>query len=255
MTGKTVVVQGLRIATTDGRRCLVDDGCLDLAAGEVLGVVGESGSGKTTLGLALLHHCRRGLRIDGGTVRIDGRNLCAESAAGLRQVRGRVVCYVPQDPASALNPALKIGTQIGECLPREAPRSGRAARAPGRRQVARGAELSRQISAPAFRRTAAACRHRHGLRQPSASHRHGRADDRPRCDHPGARSGDHSRALQRPRGGGDLRESRYRGGRGDLAASRRRICRTNRRDRTDGAGAQRPRASVHARADAGGPRY
>jgi peptide/nickel transport system ATP-binding protein len=119
MTGKTVVVQGLRIVTTDGRRCLVDDGCLDLAAGEVLGVVGESGSGKTTLGLALLHHCRRGLRIDGGTVQIDGRNLCAEPAAGLRQVRGRVVCYVPQDPASALNPALRIRTQIGECLPRE----------------------------------------------------------------------------------------------------------------------------------------
>ncbi len=119
MTEKTVVVQGLRIATTDGRRCLVDDACLDLAAGEVLGVVGESGSGKTTLGLALLNHCRRGLRIDGGTVRIDGRNLCAESAAGLRQVRGRVVCYVPQDPASALNPALKIGTQLGECMPRE----------------------------------------------------------------------------------------------------------------------------------------
>jgi len=119
MTGKAVVVQGLRIVTTDGRRCLVDDGCLELASGEVLGVVGESGSGKTTLGLALLHHCRRGLRIDGGTVRIDGRNLCTEPAAGLRQVRGRVVCYVPQDPASALNPALKVGTQLGECMPRE----------------------------------------------------------------------------------------------------------------------------------------
>ncbi len=119
MTTRTVVVEGLRITTTDGRRCLVDDGCLELAAGEVLGVVGESGSGKTTLGLALLHHCRPGLRIAAGRVRIDGRDLCAETTAGLRQVRGRVVCYVPQDPASALNPALRIRTQIGECLPRE----------------------------------------------------------------------------------------------------------------------------------------
>jgi peptide/nickel transport system ATP-binding protein len=119
MTETAVRVEGLRVVTIDGRRCLVDDGCLDLAAGEVLGVVGESGSGKTTLGLALLNHCRRGLRIDGGTVRIDGRNLCAESADSLRQARGRVVCYVPQDPASALNPALRIRTQIRECLPAE----------------------------------------------------------------------------------------------------------------------------------------
>jgi peptide/nickel transport system ATP-binding protein len=139
MTGKAVVVQGLRIVTTDGRRCLIDDGCLDLESGEVLGVVGESGSGKTTLGLALLHHCRRGLRIDGGTVRIDGRNLCAESAAGLRQVRGRVVCYVPQDPASALNPALKIGTQLGECMPR------------GRRDPAALLELLTAVKLPAER--------------------------------------------------------------------------------------------------------
>ena len=116
MTRQAVVVQGLRIVTADGRRCLVDDGCLDLAAGEVLGVVGESGSGKTTLGLALLNHCRRGLRIDGGAVRIDGRDLCAEPAESLRRVRGRVVCYVPQDPASALNPALKIGTQLAKLV-------------------------------------------------------------------------------------------------------------------------------------------
>jgi peptide/nickel transport system ATP-binding protein len=118
MTKRAVVVQGLRIVTADGR-CLVDDGCLDLAAGEVLGVVGESGSGKTTLGLALLNHCRRGLRIGAGTVRIDGRDLCAEPAERLRRARGRVVCYVPQDPASALNPALRIRTQLAECLPPE----------------------------------------------------------------------------------------------------------------------------------------
>jgi peptide/nickel transport system ATP-binding protein len=118
MKQRAVVVRGLRILTADGR-CLVDDGCLDLAAGEVLGVVGESGSGKTTLGLALLNHCRRGLHIGAGTVRIGGRDLCTEPAERLRQVRGRVVCYVPQDPASALNPALRIRTQLAECLPPE----------------------------------------------------------------------------------------------------------------------------------------
>ncbi len=119
MTAAAVVVQGLRVTTADGGRYLIDDVSLDLAAGEVLGVVGESGSGKTTLGLALLHHCRRGLRIGAGVVRIGGRDLCAEDARTLRELRGRLVCYVPQDPASALNPVLRIGTQLAECLPRE----------------------------------------------------------------------------------------------------------------------------------------
>jgi peptide/nickel transport system ATP-binding protein len=111
-----VIVQGLCVITADGRRCLVDDASLELEPGEVLGIVGESGSGKTTLGLALLHHCRRGLRIGGGTIRVAGRDLGTAAPEELRKLRGRLVCYVPQDPASALNPALRIGTQLAECL-------------------------------------------------------------------------------------------------------------------------------------------
>ncbi|MEA3152024.1 MAG: peptide/nickel transport system ATP-binding protein ddpF, partial [Gammaproteobacteria bacterium] len=110
-----IVVTGLGIVTAGGQR-VVEDASLTVAAGEILGIVGESGSGKTTLGLALLHHCRRGLRVGAGSIRINDRDLHAESAEGLRQLRGRVVCYVPQDPATALNPALRIGTQLRECL-------------------------------------------------------------------------------------------------------------------------------------------
>jgi peptide/nickel transport system ATP-binding protein len=117
MSEEAVVVANLRITTADERRCLVDEAAFELAAGEVLGVVGESGSSKTTLGLALLHHCRRGLRIDAGSVRIKGQDLCTAAPAALRELRGHLVCYVPQDPASALNPALRIGTQLAECLP------------------------------------------------------------------------------------------------------------------------------------------
>ncbi len=116
MTEEAVVVRGLNIVTADGRQRLVEDASFDVAAGEILGLVGESGSGKTTLGLALLHHCRRDLRIDVGTIRVGGRDLCAEGPVGLRQLRGRLVCYVPQDPAAALNPALRIGAQLAECL-------------------------------------------------------------------------------------------------------------------------------------------
>jgi peptide/nickel transport system ATP-binding protein len=137
MNEAAVIVRGLRVTTADGRRCLVDDASLELASGEVLGIVGESGSGKTTLGLALLHHCRRGLRIGGGTIRIAGRDLSAAMPEELRRLRGRLVCYVPQDPASALNPALRIGTQLAECLE---PR--------GRRDPAKLLDLLRAVKLP-----------------------------------------------------------------------------------------------------------
>jgi peptide/nickel transport system ATP-binding protein len=116
MSEPAVAVRGLNIVTVDGRQRLVEDASFDVAPGEILGIVGESGSGKTTLGLALLHHCRRGLRISAGAIRVGGRDLVAESEEGLRRLRGRLVCYVPQDPATALNPALRIGTQLAECL-------------------------------------------------------------------------------------------------------------------------------------------
>jgi peptide/nickel transport system ATP-binding protein len=87
-----------------------------VSAGEMLGLVGESGSGKTTVALALLGHTRRGLRITAGQVLLDGTDLLTLSPAQLRSVRGTRVSYVPQDPSSALNPALRIGTQIREVL-------------------------------------------------------------------------------------------------------------------------------------------
>ncbi|MDQ0391945.1 ABC transporter ATP-binding protein [Labrys monachus] len=111
-----IAVGGLRIVTADGARRVVDDASFEIAPGEILGVVGESGSGKTTLGLALLRHCRRGLAIDAGVIRIGGNDLRREDEDGLRRLRGRHVCYVPQDPATALNPALRIRTQLAECF-------------------------------------------------------------------------------------------------------------------------------------------
>ena len=85
-------------------------------AGEVLGLVGESGSGKTTVALALLGHARRGLHIASGQVLLDGVNLLALSPAALRAARGAKVSYVPQDPSSALNPTLRVGSQLREAL-------------------------------------------------------------------------------------------------------------------------------------------
>jgi len=97
--------------------------------------VGESGSGKSTVGLALLGHTRRGARITGGEVRVEGRDILGLSPAGLRGLRGKTVSYVPQDPASALNPALRIRTQLEEVLETHAFGDSRAARAARMREM------------------------------------------------------------------------------------------------------------------------
>jgi peptide/nickel transport system ATP-binding protein len=90
--------------------------CFTVRAGEVLGLVGESGSGKTTVALALLGHARRGLHIASGQILLDGVDLLSLSRGDLRAARGARVSYVPQDPSSALNPTLKVGTQLREAL-------------------------------------------------------------------------------------------------------------------------------------------
>ena len=95
---------------------VVRDVSFAVQAGEVLGLVGESGSGKTTVALALLGHARRGLHIAAGQVLLDGTDLLKLSPRDLRAARGSQVSYVPQDPSSALNPALRVGTQIREVL-------------------------------------------------------------------------------------------------------------------------------------------
>jgi len=110
-------VVDLRIELVDGdREDIVDDVSFLVAAGEVLGLVGESGSGKTTVGLAVLGHTRRGARVGRGEVRIEGRDILALPALERQQLRGKLVSYVPQDPASALNPAMRIGGQLDEAL-------------------------------------------------------------------------------------------------------------------------------------------
>ena len=95
---------------------VISEVSFEIARGEIFGVVGESGSGKTTVGLALLGHARRGLRIAGGSVLLGDRDILALGEEQLRRLRGSLVSYVPQDPASSLNPALRIGTQLREVI-------------------------------------------------------------------------------------------------------------------------------------------
>src|SRR5579863_10622918 len=113
-----LAVENLRIIMAPSRRRpetdVVDQVSFTVQPGHVLGLVGESGSGKTTVALALLGLVKRGLAIGGGQVVIDGQDILALSEHELQKLRGKTVAYVPQDPGSALNPVLKVGTQLRE---------------------------------------------------------------------------------------------------------------------------------------------
>jgi peptide/nickel transport system ATP-binding protein len=111
-----VTVKGLKIELVRGGEDIVDGIVLEVAAGQVLGLVGESGSGKTTVGMALLGYCRPGGKVSGGEVVIDGRSLQSLRGGELRRLRGGTVSYIPQDPGTALNPALRIQRQLTEIL-------------------------------------------------------------------------------------------------------------------------------------------
>jgi len=115
VTGPVIRVEGLRVELESGEP-IVDDVSFEVTAGEVLGLVGESGSGKTTTALALLGYARPGCRVTEGAVEIDGKSLAGRSESAVRELRGRVVSYVPQDPGSALNPSLRVGEAIGDML-------------------------------------------------------------------------------------------------------------------------------------------
>ncbi|MEJ1180450.1 MULTISPECIES: ABC transporter ATP-binding protein [unclassified Pseudarthrobacter] len=114
--GFALEVEGLRVSTVLDDVDIIEDVSFRVRAGEMLGLVGESGSGKTTAALALLGFVRRGLQIADGTIRVGGADVRATSPERLRRLRGREISYVPQDPASALNPALTIGRQLAEVL-------------------------------------------------------------------------------------------------------------------------------------------
>ncbi len=141
-TAPAIVVDRLRVNVRGTKRDIVDDVTFDIAPGEVLGLVGESGSGKTTVGLALLGHTRRGVQIGGGSVRLGEVDVIQLTEPELEHMRGKLISYVPQDPAAALNPALRIGTQLREIL--DAHNYGKS----GEERHQRVFEMMREVALP-----------------------------------------------------------------------------------------------------------
>ena len=111
-------VDGLAVSyTVDGEtRTAVTDVSFSVDRGEVVAIVGESGSGKSTTAHAVIHLLAGNARVDAGTIRFDGDDLTALSPRAWREVRGRRIGLIPQDPGSSLNPVKRVGRQVGEPL-------------------------------------------------------------------------------------------------------------------------------------------
>lgn len=96
---------------------LVDDVSVAVEKGRVLGLIGESGAGKSTIGLSAMAFGRGGVRLTGGQVLLNGRDIRQAGPSDLRSLRGREVTYVAQSAAAAFNPAKRLMDQVIEtCL-------------------------------------------------------------------------------------------------------------------------------------------
>ena len=97
---------------------------LAVPRGSIVGIVGESGSGKSTLALAAMGLLPENAVVRGGRILFDGQDLLRMPEAALRDLRGRRMSMVFQDPMTSLNPVLSIGTQMADIQYRDRTSAG-----------------------------------------------------------------------------------------------------------------------------------
>jgi peptide/nickel transport system ATP-binding protein len=125
---KLLRVSDLRMAIHgDGPPLRAVDGVsFDIAAGETFALVGESGCGKSMTALSIMRLLPEAAMIGGGAVELEGDNLLALPEAAMREVRGRRVAMIFQEPGLALNPVMTVGEQIAEAVRRHTTLAGAA---------------------------------------------------------------------------------------------------------------------------------
>ena len=117
MTAPRLAIEALSaISLRDGNRPILRRVSLAVATGEVHGLVGESGAGKSTIAKAILGIIPSQVKVTGGRIGFEGRDLLSLLPKDLRAVLGRDIALVPQDPSTALNPSRRIDAQMTDGL-------------------------------------------------------------------------------------------------------------------------------------------
>src|SRR3979490_2168701 len=118
MTQPVLQVKDLRpqFFTDDGVVQAVDGVSFDLNPGETLGIVGESGCGKSVTALSILRLVQEPGRIVAGQILCKGDDIVKMSDDEVREIRGKDIAMIFQDPLSSLNPVLTVGFQIEEAI-------------------------------------------------------------------------------------------------------------------------------------------
>jgi oligopeptide/dipeptide ABC transporter ATP-binding protein len=141
--GPVLDVRGLSTSffTDDGEVRAVRDLSFELAEGETLGIVGESGCGKSVTALSILGLVPRPGRVVSGEILFKGQDLLGVSREELRQIRGRDIAMIFQDPLSSLSPVHRIGFQVEEAMRAHD-------KVPNREVRPRGLELLNRVRVP-----------------------------------------------------------------------------------------------------------
>ncbi|MDH2343851.1 ABC transporter ATP-binding protein [Bradyrhizobium sp. SSUT18] len=139
----TVSVKNLRIALPKSaeRPYAVDGISLDLRAGKIVCVVGESGSGKSMCAHALMGLLPDTVDVTSGEIMFEGRDLLKLDDDGWRDLRGRRLAMIFQEPMTALNPLMRIGDQMAEMFEAHGLLTPRARRA-------KALSLAREVGLP-----------------------------------------------------------------------------------------------------------
>ncbi len=127
--GALLRVEGLTTSLAATGATILEDVGFTVDGGETLCIVGESGSGKSMLALAVMGLLPPAVRITRGAIHFEEVELTRLGAKAWRALRGRDLAMIFQEPMTALNPVMKVGTQVVEVLHRRRGLTRRAAHA------------------------------------------------------------------------------------------------------------------------------